>query len=91
VSLEVVRANAAVGEEAESAAKVLAVPVTVIGRVEQLQSLPFIALGHGVAHNALCNTKQANWLITQNPTKNNQTDLRLFAQSSLPFEIPRPN
>lgn len=60
---EIIRSCSAIRQLTQTTAQ-LAVPVSVVGRVEEFPSVaPFIALGHRVGHHAVCRRKKLRYDI----------------------------
>lgn len=58
VHFEIIRPRSAIRQLTQTTAQ-LAVPVSVVGRVEEFPSVaPFITLGHRVGHHAVCGRKK---------------------------------
>lgn len=63
VHFEIIRPRSAVRQLTQATAQ-LAVPVSVVGRVEEFPSVaPFIALGHRVGHHAVCGRKSQDTIV----------------------------
>lgn len=61
VQFEIIRSCSAIRQLTQTTAQ-LAVPVSVVGRVEEFPSVaPFIALGHRVGHHAVCGRKKLRY------------------------------
>jgi len=63
IHFEIIRPRSAIRQLTQTTAQ-LAVPMPVIGRVEEFPSIaPFIALGHRVGHYAVCGRKSQDTIV----------------------------